>query len=355
MKGLDFPIIGTKVKGVNKKFDISDPSERKAYFQAKVGDEIKHINKFLDSNTFIAYFLGKKNSGKGTYSKMFVEIFGSEHVATVSVGDIVRDTHANWDKFIKSKDYELLKRYYRGYMSFKEATDAFLGRTQDKLLPSEFVLALLKVYIEKLEGKTVLLDGLPRENDQVSYSLYFRDLINYRNDPDLFVLIDIPENVIDERIKYRVVCPVCNTPRNTKLLATSKVEYDVKTKEFYLVCDTPGCTGGRMVAKEGDELGIEPIRPRLVKDEEILKSVFGLHGVPKILLRNAIPVKEAKTMFDEYEITPQFDYILGKNNKVEVIESPWVVKDDEGRPSHSLMPAPVVVSMIKQMVDVLNL
>ena len=78
MKGLEFPIIGTKIKGVGKKFDLSSPSGRKKYFKVKVGDEIVHLKKFLEKNTFIAYFIGKKNSGKGTYSKLFTEIFGEE-------------------------------------------------------------------------------------------------------------------------------------------------------------------------------------------------------------------------------------------------------------------------------------
>ena len=64
MRGLEFPIIGTKVPGLKQKFDLSSPNGRKKYFQAKVGDEIKAIKKFLNKNTFIAYWLGKKQAGK---------------------------------------------------------------------------------------------------------------------------------------------------------------------------------------------------------------------------------------------------------------------------------------------------
>jgi len=38
-----------------------------------------------------------------------------------------------------------------------------------------------------------------------------------------------------------------------------------------------------------------------------------------------------------------------------VIEKPWVVKDDDGVPSYSLLPQAVAVSLIKQMVSVLGL
>ncbi len=355
MKGLEFPIIGTKVKGVIKRFDLTSPKARKAYFQVKCGDEIKYIKEFLNEKSFMAFLLGKKNSGKGTYSHLFTEIFGEEKVALVSVGDVVRETHANWETFQKSEDFKKLKDLYRGYISFNDAVDALLGRSQDKLLPTEFILALLKLKISKLQGKSVFIDGLPREMDQVSYSLYFRDLAGFTDSRDLFILIDIPESVIDERIKYRTVCPICHAAPNKKLLITSKIEYDPKTKEFTLICDNPSCKGAKTVRKEGDDLGIDPLRPRLAKDEEILKKTFNLHGIPKILLRNHVPVVEAKKYYDNYELTPE--YVLswnGENKKVEVAQKSWTIKDDNGVESYSLLAAPVMVSLLKQMVEVLT-
>jgi adenylate kinase family enzyme len=356
MKGLEFPIIGTKTKGVSQTFDLASPAGRQKYFQAKAGDEITSLKKYLRKNTFIAYFLGKKNSGKGTYSQLFTEIFGTDKVAHISVGDVVRDADANWNNISKSKKIDQLKSYYRGFISFEDAVNALTNRTTTKLLPTEFILALLKLYITEHEGKTIFLDGLPRELDQVSYSLYFRDLINYRDDPDLFILIDIPESVIAERLKHRVICPKCFTSRNTKLNLTSKLGYDSNKKEIYLICDNPHCSGERMVPKEGDELGLDPLRPRLKKDENILKKAFDLHGIPKVFLRNHVPISLAKKYFDHYEITPE--YVLNwdaKNQKVKVTEKPWIIKDDNRVPSHSLLAPPVIVSLLKQLPEVLNL
>ena len=359
MKNLEFLTVGTKVPGLIGKFDLNSPEGRKKYFEAKAGDEIKHLQKYFnEGNTFVSYLLGKKNSGKGTYSKLFTEIFGEEKIATVSVGDLVREMD-NWESFKKTKKFEKMKDYYRGYVSVDDAVKAHLERSTSRLLPTEFILALLKAHIDELKGKSIFIDGLPREMDQVSYSLYFRDLINYRNDPDFFILIDIPEAVIDERIKYRVICPKCNTSRNLKLLITSKIDYDQNEGKFYLLCDNPACKGCgkvRMVRKEGDDLGISPIRGRLDKDEEILKKAFNLYGIPKILLRNHIQKDEAKKYFDDYEITPE--YVLSwnnKNKKVNVEEKSWSVKDDNGKECYSLLAPPVLVSMIKQMVDVLEL
>jgi len=181
-------------------------------------------------------------------------------------------------------------------------------------------------------------------------------LIGYRDDPDIFVLIDVPEKVIDERIKSRVVCPLCQTSRNLRLLPTSKIEYDQKKKEFYLLCDNPQCRQVKLLPKEGDSFGIKPIKERLKKDGKLIAQAYSLQGIPKVLLRNSVPQKLAKEYVDDYEITPEYYYELNKKNKKVIIkEKPWVAMDDEGEPSYSLLPPPIVVSLIKQIAGVLNL
>jgi len=162
----------------------------------------------------------------------------------------------------------------------------------------------------------------------------------------------VPEAVIDERIKCRVICPLCQTSRSLKLLPTKKVEYDQKDKKFYLICDNSDCKGSKMVTKEGDELGIEPIKKRLEKDEGLIKRAFSLYGIPKILLRNSVPVDRAKDFVADYEITPEYGYQWDeKKKKVTITEKPWQVPDDNGVPCYSLMPPPLVVSLIKQMAE----
>ncbi len=343
----------TKVEGLEKKFNLMDLEERKEYFNAKVGKEIKALQEYFVSNTFIAYWLGKKNSGKGTYSKLMMEIFGKDRIAHISVGDIVRRLTA--DLSDPAKKEELLKyfaEHYRGYISIEEAVKAFLNRDTKSLLPNEFILTLVKREIDLSPKKIIFIDGFPRNLDQVSYSLYFRSLIDYRKDPDIFIAIDIPENVIDERMKYRVVCPTCQTPRNLKLLATPEVGHDAEKDEFYLKCDNPDCQEARMTAKEGDNLGIEAIRERLEMDDALIKKVFSIHGVAKIMLRNSIPVSESDKLIDDYEITPAYEYEL-EDNQAKVVEKPYIVKDDEGVDSYSLLSPPVVISLIKQLYTVL--
>lgn len=355
MKGVDFPLFKTRLGG-KKKFDLTDPKDRKKYFQLKAGPEIKKLNNYLKKNTFMAFLLGKKNAGKGTYSKLFIEALGTDKIAHLSVGDIVRNVHKDLKSPAKKKELvAYLKKKYRGFMSIEKALEIFAGRNASTLLPTEFILALVEREVDRHGNKAVFIDGFPRNMDQISYSMYFRALMGYRNDPDFFVFIDLPEAIIDERIKFRVICPLCQTSRSLKLLRTKEVGYDSKSQQFYLICDNADCQPERMKPKEGDELGIEVIRDRMEVDEKVMKTLLDLHGVDKVLLRNSIPAEAAKKYADDYEITPAYRYVLGKNDKPEIVEEPWTIKDDNGKVSNSLLAPPVTVSMIKQIAKVLHL
>jgi len=356
---MTFPIFKTKIKGITEKFDLNNPKERERYFNLKAGKEIRKLREyFRKGNTFVAYLLGKKNSGKGTYSKMFAEIVDPSKIEHFSIGDMIRGIDGELKNKTKRKELiEFLKKNYRGWYPVEKLISALEHRSTKTLLPTELVLVLVKREIAKRKKKTLFIDGFPRDLDQISYSLFFRDLIGYRDDPDIFVLIDVPEKVIDERIKSRVVCPLCQTSRNLKLLPTSKIGYDQKKKEFYLLCDNPKCKEVKLLPKEGDSLGIKPIKERLKKDGKLIAEAFALQGIPKVLLRNSVPKSVAKDYVDDYEITPEYYYELENkdNKKVQVKEKPWVARDDEGKPSYSLLPPPVVVSLIKQVANVLNL
>jgi hypothetical protein len=93
----------------------------------------------------------------------------------------------------------------------------------------------------------------------------------------------------------------------------------------------------------------------LEKDEELIKKALSLYGIPKVLLRNSVPVEKAKEYIDDYEITPEYEYDLKENGEIGIIEKHWEIDNDQGVPSYSLMPPPVVVSMIKQMVEALKI
>ena len=352
-----FPTFKSKMTGVTEKFDLNTPEGKKKYFEAKAGYEIKKLKQYLEKSSFIGYMLAKKSAGKGTYARMLVEILGEDKLAHLSVGDIVRSVDEEIADPVKRKELEdYLKANYRGFVSLDEIIKAQEDRSTKTLMPTEFILALVEREISRMGRKAILLDGFPRGLDQVSYSLFFRQLIGYRDDPDFFVLIQLPESIIDRRMKYRVVCPKCNAPHNPRLHPSSKVEYDEKDGRFYMLCDASDCEPVRMISKEGDHLGAEHIRERLDRDEELMNKAFGLYGIPKILLQNAVRLEEAKEMVDDYELTPAFSYDWDKDKKeVIVTEEPWVIEDDEGEQAYSLMAVTVVLSFIHKLVETLGL
>ncbi|HBT81668.1 hypothetical protein A2757_01585 [Candidatus Giovannonibacteria bacterium RIFCSPHIGHO2_01_FULL_48_47] len=357
MKNFDFPIFKTKTEGVTEKFSLEDPVGRRKYFEAKAGAEIEKLRDWLSGNNFVAFLLGPKNSGKGTYTKLFMEAVGLDRVAHISIGDVVRGAHQDLSHAASKKELvEFLKKRYRGVVSIQEICKLILGwGVSTPLLPTEAILALVEREVSRIGRKVIFIDGFPRNLDQISLSLYFRALIGYRDDPDFFVFIDVPEAVIDERLKFRVICPLCQTPRNTKLLRTKEVGYDASKKEFYLICDNPTCQGfgtARMVSKQGDELGIEAIRERIEVDRMVMKTLLELEGVDKIFLRNSVPADKAGEYVDDYEITPAYLYEWDeKQKKVLVREEPWTIKDDSGKDSYSLLPQPVALALIKQLAN----
>ncbi len=353
MKDIEFPVFKTKVEN-DRHFNLSDPKGREEYFAFKAGSEIERIRKHLEHSAFIVYLLGKKSAGKGTYSKMLAEVIAPEKIEHFSVGDMIREVDKDLKDETKRKELiAFLEENYRGWISVDEIINILEGRSTAKLLPTDVILALVKREIAKRGRKVIFIDGFPRDLDQISYSLFFRDLVGYRDDADFFALIDVAEQVIDERVKWRRICPKCNTSRNYKLLPTSKIKHE--EGEFSLICDNPGCGEEKMVRKEGDEAGIDPIRERLEMDEYLIKQAFNLYGIPKILLRNSVPAEKAEEYVSTYELTPEYSYEWDEEKgEVIVKETPWTIKDDRGVESYSLLAPPVVVSFIKQLADLLK-
>ncbi len=355
---MDFPLFKTKTENCTKNYNLTDPRDQADYFECKAGKEISALKSFMQKNTFIVYLLGKKNSGKGTYSKILAGLVGNNLMEHFSVGDMIRAISKEIADPQKKKELDdYLKKNYRGWIAADKLMQIIEGRDTKTLLPAELILTLIKREIAKHPKKTLFIDGFPRDMDQVSYSLFFRDLIGFRNDPDVLVFIDVPTDVIAQRIKWRRVCPICQTSRSLKLLPTSFVEYDDNKKEFFILCDNPECSGfkkQRLLPKEGDELGIDPIKDRLETDQKLMEKAMTLFGIPKIYLRNSVPVSEAKNFVDNYELTPEFEFKL-ENGRINISQKPWIINDDNGIASYSLMAQPVVVSLIKQLVAALGL
>ncbi len=338
----------------DKTYDLDSIAERRAYYQEKAGAEIEYLRDYFRKQTFLGYWLAPKQSGKGTYMNGLKEIFGTELFTHISVGDLVRAAETEYrEKGKESEVYTYAVANYRGDMHIDEAFDALVGRSTEKLVPTELVMVFLRQTIQKFEKKTLFIDGFPRNLDQVSYSLYFRELVNYRTDPDVFIMINAPITVLDERMKQRRTCLTCGNSRSIALLPTKEIGYDAEKDEYYLICDFPGCKGGRMVTKEGDDKGIEYLKSRILADVEVMKRARNLYGIPKIELFNSLDQDKALEYVDPYECTSACVYSHDESGKVSVEKTLWNVEDGEER-YYSLLPAAVVTQLVKQLAHVLG-
>jgi adenylate kinase family enzyme len=346
---VDYTWVKTKTKDTEgKTYDLLDPAQRRLYFNAKIGEELELLREFLKNNTFIAYLLAPKLAGKGTYTNLLIEAVGAEYFEAVGVGDLARAAKAEFTKNGKDSDlYKYMEENYRGMLNLDEAFDALMGSGQKTLIPSEFILSLIKKRIDEIGRKTIFLDGFPRKADQLTYSLYFRDLVDYREDPDFFVLINLPLSVIDARLKGRRMCPECRSSRNLSLFPTKNVQYDQDNDRFYLVCDNPNCQKIRLEAKEGDKEGIRAIQKRISDDLELMKMARKMYGIPKIELYNSLEKSKAFMYVDKYEITQKYIHTHEGEDIVTETE-PFIVEED-GQEYYSLLPAPVIIQYIRQL------
>lgn len=353
----EFPIFNSKALSDGKTYDLSDPVDRKQYFDAKLGSKIDDVKVYLENNSFIGYLIAKKQAGKGTYSKMLQEILGPDRFAHISVGDVIRYYHKAFEDTVVALELKKeIEKTYRGFISIDDAITALLNRSQDKIsVPTEFLLSLLKLEIDKMGKKALFIDGLPRSLDQVSYSLYFRDLINYREDKDFFVLIDVAESVIDARMKNRVVCPICGTSKNLIFNSSKYIKYDDVLQHFYFLCDNSTCLGHgkeKMIEKEGDAAGAVSIADRLKSDEILINQAFDLYGIPRILVRGSIPLNQKEECLEEYEVKHCHTFSLKEGHVVDS-QTDWVFTDDSGVASCETYPAVHVVNIFTQLHQIL--
>lgn len=357
---MEFPIFNSKSLSDGKTYDLTEPASRLEYFHSKIGKKIEDIKSYLDNNTFIGYIMAKKQAGKGTYSKMLGEVLGPDRFEHISVGDIVRKYH---DKLVADRQFlstikDSLSGLYRGTVDLDTAIQGLIDRSHDKVsVQDELILALLKLEIGENNRKALFIDGLPRSSDQISYALFFRDLINYRYDPDFFVLIQLEEAMIDARMKNRVVCPICGMSKNYLSNPSSIVYWDSSTNSVRFKCDSSVCPGYNkqdLAQKEGDSLGKEFIRDRLDTDDQLLKKAYSLHGIPKILLTSSVPVSEASNYLEDYEIQPTISFEF-RNGQIVREDKPWIFLADNGVESCTWYPAVYVLHLIDQLHTTLKL
>ena len=154
--------------------------------------------------------LGPPGSGKGTYAFRLTKILGVPHIST---GDMVREE-------IKAQT-ELGKK-------IKEYSD------KGELVPDEIIINLLAERLRKPDAqKGFILDGFPRTLRQA-------EALEEISKIDLVINLNVPDEIIVQRLSNRLVCKRCGAIYN-RLTLKPKVNG---------VCDV---CGGELYQREDDK------------------------------------------------------------------------------------------------------
>ncbi len=200
----------------------------------------------------IVILLGAPGSGKGTVAgKLASEKANLKHVSS---GDLLRGAVA------------------KGTEAGKQAKEAMEA---GKLVADELIATMIKDVVAETTGDvTMLLDGFPRNLAQAK-------ILDEMGAPvKSAVLIDVPDEIIQDRIAGRRTCPKCKAGYHVKNLPP-KVEG---------ICDV---CGEKLTIRKDDNP--DTVKDRLVvyhqqtepliafyKEKGLLKTVDGMTGVDNV-------------------------------------------------------------------------
>ncbi|MCU0240910.1 MAG: adenylate kinase [Vicinamibacteria bacterium] len=130
--------------------------------------------------------MGIQGSGKGTQAKMLAEDYNLVHI---SVGDIFR-----WN----------IQNHTRLGAKVKRIV------ASGQLVPDEIVEEMVRERLDQHDWSYgFILDGFPRNSPQAEFFLE-------RYDIDAVIVIDVPEEIVYERMLARRLCTVCGRDYNLK-------------------------------------------------------------------------------------------------------------------------------------------
>mgnify|MGYP000673739832 CR=1 FL=1 len=154
--------------------------------------------------------LGPPGSGKGTYASRLMAILGIPHIST---GDLVRE---------EIKAQTEVGRKIREYVD------------RGELVPDEIIIELLINRLRKTDAERgFILDGFPRTIKQA-------DFLDRNIKLDLVINLNVPDEVIIQRLSNRLICRRCGAIYN-RLTLKPRVDE---------ICDL---CGGELYQREDDK------------------------------------------------------------------------------------------------------
>lgn len=124
--------------------------------------------------------LGAPGAGKGYISDYLVKEYNFLHIST---GNILRQN---------IKDKTVLGQLANGFMS------------KGELVPDEVICQMLEQFLKNVKNDKVIFDGFPRTLSQAQKLKQFANI-------DKVILVEVPNDIIIQRISNRRVCSTCGT------------------------------------------------------------------------------------------------------------------------------------------------
>ena len=201
---------------------------------------------------------GPPGAGKGTFSSQILKVY--PEINHISTGDIFRENLKNQTPLgLKAK----------GYMD------------KGELVPDSLTNELIKDRLEKIVGKSWLLDGYPRNLQQAEF-------LDEITNVDIFLLLDVERSIITKRILGRFGCPECGEIYNKYTLQPK-----VKTGENKWTCDK---CGAEIEFKQRSDDTEETLKNRLDAYEKNAKPVIEYYEkkglVKKVDAENTLALTE---------------------------------------------------------------
>jgi adenylate kinase len=206
---------------------------------------------------------GRQGAGKGTQSALLSKHYGAPHIST---GDMLRGAIAEGTEFGRQA-----QRYV----------------DSGALLPDEIMIGLIteRIARDDVVANGFLLDGFPRTVGQADDLLGITSI-------DLAVNLEVPRDVVLERLSSRRVCQSCGAIYSTSEPPTSPWTCDECGGEVVQRADdTPEAISKRLEAYERDTV---PAIGRFA-ERGLLVDVDGL-GKPDEVLERLIAAVDARTI-----------------------------------------------------------
>ncbi len=175
--------------------------------------------------------MGVQGSGKGTQARLLAEEFGLVHIST---GDIFR-----WNIQSHTKLGARVKRIV----------------ASGQLVPDELIEEVVKSRLDRHDWNYgFILDGFPRNRAQADFFLESYDI-------DAVILIEVPDDIVFERMLGRRLCSGCGLDYNL-------IQHRPKVPDTCDVC------GAKLVRRPDDQP--EPIRERLAEYHASTRPIIDL-------------------------------------------------------------------------------